>query len=53
MLNDIYPAAAAGFITALFAGDRRSLRLRKEHPACKGLQPDAIVLDLEDLKIFF
>jgi putative hydrolase of the HAD superfamily len=32
MKNDIVPAAAAGFVTALFAGDRRSLRLRDMEP---------------------
>jgi putative hydrolase of the HAD superfamily len=32
MRNDIIPAARAGFTTALFAGDRRSLRLRDAVP---------------------
>lgn len=49
MLNDIYPATQTGFQTALFAGDRRSLRLRKADPRCKGLTPDLIVTDLRQL----
>jgi putative hydrolase of the HAD superfamily len=46
MLNDIYPAKTAGFKTALFAGDARSLRLRENHPQCKDLSPDIIITDL-------
>ena len=49
MLNDIYPASAIGFQTALFAGDRRSLRLRTEDPRCKGLIPDLVLTDLGQL----
>ena len=39
MLNDILPAHKAGMLTALFAGDRRSLRLREDHPECRNLKP--------------
>jgi putative hydrolase of the HAD superfamily len=46
MLNDMAPAAAEGFKTALFAGDRRSLRMREGHPDVGGLQPDTTVVDL-------
>ncbi len=46
MLNDVYAARQAGLRTALFAGDRRSLRLRREHPDCRNLQPDAILSTL-------
>jgi putative hydrolase of the HAD superfamily len=46
MLNDIFPAKTIGFSTALFAGDARSLRLRKEHPACRHLSADLIITDL-------
>jgi len=46
MLNDIYPAKTAGFKTALFAGDARSLRLRENHPQCKDLSSDIIITDL-------
>jgi len=44
--NDIWPAGRAGFRTALFAGDRRSLRLREDDPDCRAVQPDAVIHDL-------
>lgn len=48
MRNDIWPAAEIGFRTALFAGDKRSLRLRtdeqKDQPA-----PDAIITHLNQI----
>ncbi|HHE74951.1 MAG TPA: HAD family hydrolase [Desulfobacteraceae bacterium] len=46
MLNDILPAQQIGFKTALFAGDKRSLRLRQDDERCKGVIPDIIVTDL-------
>lgn len=49
MLVDIFPAKTTGFITALFAGDARSLRLRKNHPQCKDLVPDLVITDLRQL----
>ncbi len=49
MLNDIYPAAATGFQTALFAGDRRSLRLRPDDSRCADLNPDLVLTDLGQL----
>ncbi len=49
MRNDILPAQTAGLKTALFAGDRRSLRLRPDEPCCRGLTPDIIVTDLLQL----
>lgn len=49
MLNDIFPAVQAGFQTALFAGDGRSLRLREDDPRCRGLEPDLVVTDLRQL----
>lgn len=49
MLNDILPARKTGFKTALFAGDARSLRLRKDHPECQNLSPDIYVTDLIQL----
>jgi putative hydrolase of the HAD superfamily len=49
MLNDIYPANATGFQTALFAGDRRSLRLRAGDSRCTDLNPDLVVTDLGQL----
>ena len=49
MLNDIYPAHSIGFQTALFAGDRRSLRLRTDDPRCADLKPDLVLTDLLQL----
>lgn len=49
MLNDVYPAHASGFQTALFAGDRRSLRLREDEDRCRGLKPDVVITDLIQL----
>jgi putative hydrolase of the HAD superfamily len=49
MLNDIYPAQKAGYKTALFAGDNRSLRLREDDPRCKNIKPDAIITDLAQI----
>ena len=51
MKNDITAAANAGFITALFAGDNRSLRLRENDPACAGVKPRFILNDLLTLLI--
>jgi putative hydrolase of the HAD superfamily len=48
MLNDVYAANKAGFKTALFAGDQRSLRWRKDK--VNGLKPDLIITDLQQLK---
>lgn len=50
MLNDIYPASKLGFQTVLFAGDTRSLRLRRTHSECQNLSPDFIITDLSQLK---
>ncbi len=49
MLNDIYPAHAVGFQTALFAGDARSLRWRKNDPRCQDLSADLVITDLIQL----
>lgn len=49
MLNDILPAQAAGLRTALFAGDRRSLRMRGDHAACRAAKPDLVLGGLGDL----
>ena len=49
MFRDIYPAFLAGFKTALFAGDTKSLRLRQEKPELKKLVPDYIITDLRQL----
>jgi len=49
MLNDIHPAARVGFRTALFAGDRRSLRLREGELPLDGLEPDLVLTHLGEL----
>lgn len=49
MLNDVWAAARAGFQTALFAGDARSLRLREDDPRCRDRTPELIVTDLAQL----
>lgn len=49
MRNDIVTSQKAGFKTALFAGDKRSLRLREDDPACAAAKPDLILTDLEQL----
>ncbi len=45
MLNDIMPASGEGFQTALFAGDKRSLRLREDDPRCSHVRPDLVLTD--------
>ena len=49
MYKDIYPAHKAGMKTALFAGDERSLRLRKEKPEIRNLEPDFVITKLDQL----
>ena len=49
MLNDMAAAAEAGCRTALFAGDRRSLRLRQDHARCAGLRPDRTLTRIGDV----
>ncbi|MBF0198442.1 MAG: HAD family hydrolase [Planctomycetes bacterium] len=49
MLNDIYPASKVGFKTVLYAGDTRSLRLRKNHDKCAELIPDFTITDLSQI----
>ncbi len=49
MLNDIYPAKRTGFKTALFAGDKRSLRLRNNMNEIKNIKPDFIITELLQL----
>jgi putative hydrolase of the HAD superfamily len=47
--NDIGPAAKVGMHTALFAGDKRSLRLRQDDPTCQGVVPNIVVTDLSQI----
>ena len=49
MLNDVRPAFQVGFRTALFAGDRRSLRLREGDPQLDGVKPDLVLTHLAEL----
>jgi putative hydrolase of the HAD superfamily len=51
LLNDVTPAAAVGFRTALFAGDARSLRLREDDARVAGVRPDCVVTDLAQLPV--
>jgi len=53
MLNDIYPAQKQGFKTGLFAGDARSLRLRKDEPVCKNVSADIVITDLIQVLDYF
>lgn len=49
MLKDIYTSSQVGFKTALFAGDRRSLRMRSDDERVKGLKPDYIITKLSQI----
>lgn len=49
MLNDVAAAASVGCRTCLFAGDKRSLRLRETDPRAK-LEPDMVITDLSLLE---
>lgn len=50
MLKDIWPAGRVGFKTALFAGDKRSLRLRRDQPVVKNVVPDFVITHLNQIK---
>lgn len=52
-LNDMMPAQQLGCRTALFAGDRRSLRLRVDDVRCRGLEPDITLTNLSQLADVF
>jgi putative hydrolase of the HAD superfamily len=49
MLNDVLPSTQVGFRSALFAGDRRSLRWRRDHPQVRGVSPNVVLTRLVDL----
>lgn len=49
MLKDIYPARKTGFQTALFAGDKRSLNMRKGDERVRGISPDLVITDLSQI----
>jgi len=48
-LKDVWPAASVGMRTALFAGDRRSLRLRESDSRCNDVTPNAVITSLAQL----
>ena len=50
MLKDVYPAHEVGMKTALFAGDKRSLKWRREDERCKNLEPDLVITQLSQLR---
>lgn len=50
MRNDIAPAAKLGMQTILYAGDRRSLRLREGDPLVEGVEPDWIARSLDEAR---
>lgn len=49
MLKDVYPANQVGMQTALFAGDARSLKWRREDSRTKTLQPDLVITELKQI----
>jgi putative hydrolase of the HAD superfamily len=49
MRNDIHPAQLSGSHTVLFAGDQRSLRRRDGDPQLRGLHPDRVLNQLDQL----
>jgi putative hydrolase of the HAD superfamily len=49
MRNDVYTAQLCGCKTVLFAGDQRSLRLRRDDPNCIDRKPDAVVTGLDQI----
>lgn len=49
MLKDIYASSQVGFKTVLFAGDKRSLRMRSDDERTAHLKPDHIVTELEQV----
>ncbi len=49
MLKDIYASNQAGFKTVLFAGDKRSLRMREDDNRTKSLKPDHTIDHLEQI----
>lgn len=49
MLKDIWASKKAGYKTVLYAGDKRSLRMREDDDRTKGLKPDYIIDHLEQV----
>jgi len=51
MLNDVAAASEVGFQTVIFAGDKKSLRLREGDGRCSGVRPDASISSLAELAV--
>jgi putative hydrolase of the HAD superfamily len=51
MLKDILPAQQTGWKTALFAGDRRSPRMREDDPRVKETRPWCTITALDQLSV--
>lgn len=49
LLNDVAPARQLGLRTALFAGDKRSLRWRRGDERVRGVTPDLVLTELRQL----
>ncbi len=49
MLKDIMPAYKTGFQTGLFAGDKRSLRLRQNETGSENIHPNIVLTSLNQL----
>jgi putative hydrolase of the HAD superfamily len=49
-LNDVMTAASCGCRTALFAGEKRSLRLRSDVSGIETVVPDAVLTELAQLR---
>lgn len=49
MYKDVWPAQQMGIKTALFAGDKRSLRMRSEKAEMKNVKPDFTITELSQL----
>lgn len=49
MIKDIYASKQVGFKTALFAGDKRSLRMHKGDERTSGLEPDFVITELKQI----
>jgi putative hydrolase of the HAD superfamily len=50
MYKDIFAGSEAGFKTALFAGDRRSLRLHSDVNSLQNIKPDYIITELTQIE---
>jgi putative hydrolase of the HAD superfamily len=49
LLNDVAPARELGLRTALFAGDKRSVRWRRDDERVRGVAPDLVLTELRQL----